>query len=270
LPDNPSVAYSADRVSTGSSAFFVARTLMSSPLIWSPACKTSGRLVTASVTRSSSGSFSTSGGATSAVSVGTISTVRKRRRIRVLGDQVQQRELVLKHRRSALRSRLGSPWPPALRPARFPMERECRHRPAFCCRCSLLSASSISSLRHVHVAARKDKFPIGVSDRGDRGNHLLQRLIGYVLVHLGDEDVMLIGKQSETVQQLLVGGNTKLDCHEGAEKVAGAGGRSAHVIESRRKGSAGVKSLGIGEVAGGRMRIQLGKLKPSSCSPSRR
>src|SRR6266478_3625946 len=77
LPASPSVAYSPDRVRTGSSAFLVARTLMSSPLIRRPACKTSGRLVVASLIKSSKGIFSTSGGATSAVSVGTISTVRK-------------------------------------------------------------------------------------------------------------------------------------------------------------------------------------------------
>src|SRR3977135_4065269 len=77
IPANPCVAYSPERLSMGSSAFFVARTLMSSALSVVADCKTSGRFVIASLIASSREIFSTSGGGTSAVSVGIISTVRK-------------------------------------------------------------------------------------------------------------------------------------------------------------------------------------------------
>src|ERR1700687_2971279 len=76
-PAKPCVAYSPERLSTGSSAFLVARMLMSSALSVVPDCRTSGRLVIASLMASSKEIFSTSGGATSAVSVGIISTLRR-------------------------------------------------------------------------------------------------------------------------------------------------------------------------------------------------
>src|ERR1019366_6818628 len=78
-------------------------------------------------------------------------------------------------------------------------------------------------LGHVDVSAGKHKFPIGVADCGDRGNHLLQEgLIGYVLVQLCNADEMLIRKQPETVQQLLVGDEDKVGLYKRIEKVVSA------------------------------------------------
>src|SRR6267154_5425945 len=77
LPASPDDAYSADKFRTGSNAFLVAWLLISSALRVVPACNTSGRFVTASLIASSSGIFSTCGGATSAASVVIISTFRR-------------------------------------------------------------------------------------------------------------------------------------------------------------------------------------------------
>src|ERR1017187_4051376 len=104
-------------------------------------------------------------------------------------------------------------------------------------------------LGHVDVSAGKDKFPIGIANCGDRGNHLLlEGLIGYVLVQLCNADVMLIRKQSETIQQLLAGDEDKIGCYRRAEKVASAGRGCPRVIERSRKGRARVKPLGILQV----------------------
>ena len=70
---------------------------------------------------------------------------------------------------------------------------------------------------------------------------------------------MLVGKQSETVQQLLAGDENHIGLHEGTEEVAGLEEDPRTLFEGRRKRSAGVKSLGIGNVGDRGVRIQGGE-----------